>query len=95
MIIVVTSVPKETYIEPEILRQLAAFASCSLLIKVYDWLRLFENTGFYILLLEETIRDVISFLILIITALLMFGMPMIMLNLNSGEDEGIVDDPAG
>lgn len=93
MIILVASVPKEALISPEILRQFAAFASCTLLIKVYDWLKLFETTAFYILLLDETMRDVSSFLILIFTALMMFGMPMIMLNLNSIGDNSIVDEP--
>jgi len=32
----------------------------------------------------ETLKDVSSFLILLLTALMMFGVPMIMLNLNRG-----------
>ena len=93
LVIVVLSVQEQAYLSPEILRQLAAIASCALLLKVYDWLKLFDRTAFYILLLDETMRDVGSFLILLFTALLMFGMPMIMLNLNSFGDNKIVDDP--
>ena len=32
------------------LRLIAAFSSCSLFVKVYDWLRLFDSTSFYVLL---------------------------------------------
>ena len=35
-------------VEP--LRVLAAFASCFILVKMFDWLRLFEETAFYVLL---------------------------------------------
>ena len=64
------------------LRIMAAIAACCLLAKIFDWLRLFEQTAFYILLMIETLKDVSSFLILLVTALMMFGVPMIMLNLN-------------
>ncbi len=50
------------------------------MIKLFDWLRLFEETAKYISLLEETINDTFSFLVLIIVALSMFGVPMVILN---------------
>ena len=37
------------------LRLMAALASCVLIIKVYDWLKLFEGTAFYIHLIEYTL----------------------------------------
>ena len=70
---------------------MAAIASCTLMLKVFDWLRLFEKTAFYILLVEVTLKDVSSFLILLVTALMMFGVPMVMLNLNRDNDNSIVD----
>lgn len=70
---------------------MAAIASCTLLVKMFDWLRLFESTAFYILLVEETIRDMRAFLILLLIAILMFGVPLIMLNMNrSEEDENLI-----
>ena len=95
LIIVLTSVFRHTLLPIEILRPLAAIASCLLMMKVFDWLRLFQRTAFYILLVEETIRDVSSFLILLMTALMMFGVPMVMLNLNRLEDNSVVDEPFG
>ena len=62
------------------------------MIKVFDWLRLFEGTAFYILLVQETLKDVQSFMILLIAALMMFGMPMVMLNLNRAEGDEIVNE---
>ena len=73
------------------LRIMAAIACCCVLAKIFDWLRLFEQTAFYILLMTETLKDVSSFLILLLTALMMFGVPMIMLNLNRGPDAQIVE----
>jgi len=86
LIVVISSVPIDPLIPLERLRPVASIASCALLLKVFDWLRLFEPTAFYILLMQETIRDIRWFLILILTALATFGVPMIILNLNSGED---------
>ena len=91
--IVLTSVFRHPALPMELLRPMAAIASCTLIIKMFDWLRLFEKTAFYILLLGQTISDVSYFLILLLTALMMFGVPMIMLNLNRAEDKSIVDDP--
>ena len=46
--IIVTQTMLETkVIEIKVLRILAAIASCLLLAKLYDWLRLFETTSFY------------------------------------------------
>ena len=75
----------------EWLRIMAAISTSCLLAKVFDWLRLFEQTAFYILLINETLKDIGSFLILLVVALMMFGVPMIMLNLNREPDAQIVD----
>jgi len=88
---VLTSVFRHTLLPIELLRSMAAIASCTLMLKVFDWLRLFEKTAFYILLVEVTLKDVSSFLILLVTALMMFGVPMVMLNLNRDNDNSIVD----
>ena len=72
------------------LRPIAAVASCCLLAKSFDWLRLFESTAFYIQLMEQTLKDIFSFLALILTALAMFGVPMIILNLNRDETTKVV-----
>jgi len=95
LIIVLTSVFRHTLLPIDLLRPMAAIASMTLMVKVFDWLRLFEKTAFYILLVEETMKDVSSFLILLVTALMMFGVPMVMLNLNRTADNSIVDDPFG
>ena len=82
-----------TLIPIESLRILAAVASLFLLMKVYDWLRLFENTAFYVLLLQETLNDLKWFLVLLGVAFLMFGLPMSMLSLNrSDEDSRLIQE---
>lgn len=61
------------------------------MVKCYDWLRLFESTSFYILLIGETLNDIKPFMILLAVTLLTFGIPMVLLNLNRGEDNAIIE----
>lgn len=76
------------------LRGLAAIASCLILSKVFYWLRLFKKRAFYILLLERTFDDSRQFISLIFISLLMFGVPMLILNQNryTSEDSIIQND---
>ena len=70
---------------------MAAIASCLVVIKVFYWLRLFEYTAFYILLLKKTLIDIRIFMILLFVALATFGIPMIILNFNRGKDNEAVE----
>ena len=71
----------------DIHRKLAAFVSCLLILKVYDWLRLFETTSFYMQLVYLTVANIFSFMILFLIALLMFGVPISMINLGRTQEE--------
>ena len=82
-------------ISVETLRLMASFASCLLFVKIYDWLRLFEGTAFYILLIEYTLRNIKSFLLIIVVALLAFGIPLSMLDLNRESSNPLIDSPFG
>ena len=82
-------------ISVETLRILAAVASCLLFIKLYDWLRLFKATSFYVLLVRMTIRDILPFMTLFFVSLLIFGMPMNMLSHNRDEDTTLVEKSFG
>ena len=74
------------------LARLAAFSSFSLVLKAFDWMRLFDRTAFYILLLAETIEDVKVFMVIFGMSFLMFGVPILVLSYNTaGEGEAIVD----
>ena len=64
------------------LRVTAALATCFILVKLFDWMRLFSGTSFYILLIGKTLQDITQFLIILVVALLCFGLPMVMLDLN-------------
>lgn len=77
------------------LRIIAAVASFCLIAKFFDWLRLFDTTAFYIDLLYETLSGIKAFLILIVTSLMLFGVPMVMLNLNRTDDVQVIDPTFG
>ena len=70
----------------------AALASCLMLLNAFNWLRIFDTTGFYIKLLEETIFDILPFILIFVLSLMMFGFTFYMLNFNvvnerTGEEE--------
>ena len=83
--VIVCSMADETWIEMSSLRVMAAFSSFSLLFKTFDWMRLFDGTSFYILLIKETLMDIKDFSLLFAMSLMMFGAPLIMLSFNSSD----------
>ena len=76
-------------------RVMAAISSLFLWIKVFDWLKLFSQTSFFVKLIEETLIDIKHFIVIFFVALFMFGVPMYILGLNRGEDDGLVDEVFG
>ena len=72
-------------------RIVAAFACCFTLIKLFDWLRLYEDTGFYVRLVQVTIYDVRFFLLLLFATLMMFGFPVLMIDGNSKQDKELIE----
>ena len=91
MFIFVSTITKSYLVEVETLRVIAAFTTCFTILKLFDWLRLFEETAFYVLLVGETLYDIRHFLLLLIAALMMFGIPLLMLNGNSEEDSELIE----
>jgi len=66
-----------------------------MLLKAFDWMRLFDLTSFYVLLILQTIKDIAAFLLLLLMSLVLFGVPMIILNMNRSEDQLVVDEIFG
>ena len=94
-VLIVTNFGDGVRIGYETQRVIGAILSTALLLKAYDWLRMFEPTAFYILLIKETIKDIKFFLILFLIALMMFGFPMMLLNFNRHEENTVVPEVAG
>ena len=82
-------------IDIQTLRLMAAYACFNIVAQIFNWLRLFEGTAFYIMLLVDTLRDVQAFLVLIVASLTWSGLPMVMLNLNRDENHEILDGTFG
>ena len=57
-----------------------------MMIKLFDWMRLFSNTAHYITLIGETIKDSGSFLVILAANLMLFGIPMSIIDLNREEE---------
>ena len=58
---------------------MAALASFCCIAKCFDWLKLFDETAFYILLIEKTIVGIVDFMTPFWIACIMFGMPTVIL----------------
>ena len=80
-------------IEIDEVRVIASISSCFMMFKFFDLLRVFEETAYYILLIQETIFGIQFYMILILLAFIMFGIPMGMLNFNRFADNEIVIHP--
>ena len=80
-------------IKIEEIRVIASISSCLMIFKFFDLLRVFEETAYLILLIQETIIDIRYFMILIILAFTMFGVPMSILNFNRFSHNEIVESP--
>jgi len=81
------------FIDNETMCVIAAFSTFCMYVKVLDWFRLFQPTSFFIRLFIETMLDIRYFVIIFFVALMMFGVPMFMLNMNrSVDDENLVVD---
>lgn len=93
-LVIVSSFGCFAFIDISNLRMLASIAGMFLIIKILDWLRLFEITANYVLLIRETLLGVKVFIIMVFLSLMMFGLPIVILNMNR-EDEPILDDSIG
>lgn len=74
------------------LRIMASFATMMLLTNVYDWLRLFEPTAFFVQLIARTIYDIRWFMVLLFIAILIFGLPLSMVNLNRDDTNTVIEE---
>ena len=78
-IIVIASMPSETMIDQEVLIVMSSFATFTMLIKLFDWMRLFCPFNVYLIL--TTVKRIAEFMYLMIIGLLICGVPMVMLNI--------------
>ena len=59
LLITVVILAERDWISVENLRIIASFASCFLMMKLYNWLQLFEKTAFYVKLVQLTIEGIV------------------------------------
>jgi len=62
---------------------------------LFNWLRLFENTSFFVTLIQETFYDIRYFILILAATFSFFGAAMYMLQLNSkagaGGDQSVIN----
>ena len=72
------------------MRILASCASSFILNTMFNWFRLFERTAFYVQLVVELLYEIRWFGALVFLSLLMFGLPIVFLNLNSSGEAVLI-----
>ena len=61
------------------LQQIIALNICFTILKVFDWMKLFDNTSFFVMLIAEIFKDIKYFVILLLLTILTFGAPLVFL----------------
>ena len=61
-------------------RAIAAILVLLMWVKTFYWMRLFSATSFYIRLIQETLTDIVSFMILFVFILMTFGNTLLVMN---------------
>ena len=90
ILLLVVNFPDTPLIGVNKMSLIASLQVCCLCLKLYDFLRLFESTANYIYLIQETLRSISAFIVLLFVALMMFGLPMLMLDFSRTEENSIV-----
>ena len=85
-VIIFACTSDEFWFQREKLVTMSALVAFSMMMKLFDWMRLFSNTAHYITLIKETLRDSWSFLIILFANLMLFGVPMSIINFNRNEE---------
>ena len=81
-LIVLASTGDVFWIPRDALVTISAIVAFSMMIKMFDWMRLFSNTAHYITLIGETLKDSWSFMFILVANLMMFGVPLSIIDLN-------------
>ena len=76
----------------ELQRTLASISVCFLWFKIFDWLRLFDKTAFFIKLIEDTLFAIRAFMIIMAVWYLMFGSAFYILNMGLPEENSFMPD---
>ena len=77
-------------------RRVIASVSCLLIwVKMFDWLRLFDATSFYIKLIIQTIKDIMPFMAIFPFFMFTVGTSVYILNMEREEDSEVMDEYLG
>ena len=71
---------------------LSALNSFCLTLKLFDWMKLFQNTAFYVELIRQTINDIGPFICLFVMSLLGFGLPLSLLDFSSYRGGEVIEN---
>ena len=58
-----------------------------MMVKIFDYMRLFDGTAFFVHLIIQTFREIQAFLLLLLFTFMMFGIPLAILGLDNQDDE--------
>ena len=91
-IIIVASIPTKSWISLEVLTTFASWTSLAMLVYAADVLYIFDKTWFYFWTICETIYKIRAFMLVMFLFLLLFGVPMSLLDMNRAEEEKTIGE---
>ena len=87
MFIVIHNLINADLVEGQYLRIMAMITIFAIGLKTFDWLRLFDQTSFFVSLIFETFIDIGYFSLIFLMILMIVGLSMYMLDMNVVEGE--------
>lgn len=91
-IIIVTSIPTQTWIALESLTTFSALISLAMLVYGFDFLFHIDKVLFFFNTIIRILSEIKDFLLVMVLFLLMFGVPMSILDMNRSEEEKTIAD---
>lgn len=80
LVLVVVTVYKLDFIEEDTRKIMSALVGMLLWLKMFDWMRMFDTTSFYIKLIKQTFSDILPFFFIFPIFLASFGTPIYILS---------------
>ena len=90
VMLVVLTIGEYEWIDMDNKRIMASFLVFLTWTKMFNWLRLFDSTTFYIKLIRDTLKAIVPFFVIFLIFLATFGCSMYILSTNRKENEAQV-----
>ena len=90
-ILIICTIMRLDFPDIDTRRVICSILVCIIWAKMFDWLRMFDATAFYIKLIKATVTDIWPFFIIFPIFLFTFGSSLYILSTNRDDDALVID----